>query len=88
MEIQTITITDVDQKALENDLIDIQEWIEQALRSKINNCKKRMEREWTPRLQADPIVETIPANRDALILIIVEREDYKNRVQREVENEQ
>ena len=36
----TITISDDDKIALDNDLLDVDDWIQQAIAGKINNCKK------------------------------------------------
>jgi len=84
MEIQVI-ISDVNVSILENDLLDINQWVQNAVVGKINNCKKRLLAEWQPKLFADPTVENIPANEDAFINMVVARDDYKNRVQREEE---
>ena len=35
---------------------------------------------WNPKLMADPEVESIPANEDDFIALVVARDDYKNRV--------
>ena len=78
-----ITLSDNDIKALENDLLDIEEWVHGAVGGKINNCKKRLISEWQPKLFADPAVENIPADESAFINLVVSRGDYKNRVQRD-----
>ena len=79
----TITISDTDKKVLDNDLMDIQEWVQGAVDGKINNCKKMLMAEWQPKLFADPDVESIPADETAFINLVVARDDYENRVQRE-----
>lgn len=84
MEIQVI-ISDVNVSILENDLLDINQWVQNAVVGKINNCKKRLLAEWQPKLFADPTVENIPANEDAFINMVVARDDYKTAVQREEE---
>jgi len=84
MDIQ-IVISDVEVKALKNELLDINEWVQAAVIGKINNCKKRMIAEWQPKLFADPAVENIPADESTFINFVVSRDDYKNRVQREEE---
>ena len=81
MEIQ-VTISDVNVSILENDLLDINQWVQNAVIGKINNCKKRMIAEWQPKLFADPTVENIPANEDDFINMVVARDDYKNMAQR------
>ena len=81
----TITVSDVDMKILNNEIRDVNTWIQRAVEGKIASVKKRMLRDWTARLNADPDVESIPANEDALMDVIVARDDYKNRVQRDAE---
>ena len=83
MDIAKRTLTTTEETVLKNDLLDVQNWVTKAIDGKVNNCKKRMIAEWTPKLMADSDVESIPANEDKLIELIVARDDYKNRVERE-----
>ena len=85
MDLNGKTLSTTEESILKNDLLDIQDWCDGALAGKINNCKKRMIREWHSRLMADPSVESIPANEDDLVALIVARDDYKNRVERDAE---
>ena len=78
-----IEISDSDVKCLENDLLDIEAWIQGAIDGKINNCKKRLLREWQTRLLADPTVQSVPGDEPGLIGYITRRADYQNRYQRE-----
>ena len=87
MDITGKTLTSMEESVLKNDLLDIQDWVDQAINGKVNNCKKRMLAEWNPKLTADPDVESIPANDDDLIALIIARDDYKNRATREAEQE-
>ena len=75
-------ITDTDEKILLNNILDIQEWVDGAIAGKINNCWKRLEQEWTPKLMDDPNVESIPANKDLYVDLVTSRSDYKDRSQR------
>ena len=79
----TVDITDADQVALDNDLLDVDDWVQQAVIGKINNCKKRMAQEATQVLKADASVTNMPADDDGLIAALAARDDYKNRVERE-----
>ena len=83
MDIKKRTLTTIEVSVLKNDLLDIQDWVTKAIDGKVKNCKKRMIAEWTPKLMADSSVESIPADEDKLIELIVARDDYKNRVERE-----
>ena len=76
------TISDTDEKILLNNILDIQEWVDGAITGKINNCWKRLEQEWTPKLMDDPNVESIPANKDLYVEMVTSRSDYQNRSQR------
>ena len=86
MATYTVTITDADETALDNDLLDKDAWIQAAVAGKINNCKKRMINEWRPIVFADDSVATIPANDDDFIALIVARDDYKTRAERDAES--
>jgi hypothetical protein len=79
----TVTITNAEQVALENDLLDIDDWVQQAVAGKINNCKKRMAQEAAQVLKADASVTSMPADDDGLIAALAARSDYKNRAERE-----
>ena len=81
----TLTISDTNTKLLLNDLLDIQEWCQGMLDGKINNCQKRFLEEWQPKLFKDPLVTNIPANINDFVTLVVARDDYKNRAQREAE---
>ena len=78
-----INLTDDEVKYLENDLIDINQWAQDAIKGKISKCKGRMIAEWQPKLLADPEIETIPATESGLLATIVAHKDYKNRAERE-----
>jgi len=80
----TITLfpTGIDLPDLDCDCIlayvqDLDDWVLGALLGQINRGKKKMIREWQPKLFADPNVSNIPANEDQLIQVIVNHPDYK-----------
>jgi len=85
MKIEERTLTTTEISVLKNDLHDIQNWITKAIDGKIANCKKRMTQEWIPKLMADDSVDSIPADEDELIALIVARDDYQNRDERDDE---
>ena len=76
------TISNTDEKILLNNILDIQEWVDGAIAGKINNCWRRLEQEWTPKLMDDPNVESIPANKDLYVEMVTSRSDYQNRSER------
>ena len=83
MDIKKRTLTATEESVLLNDLLDIQDWVDGAINGKVNNCKKRMIEEWMPKLYADESVTQIPADDDEKIVLIVARDDYKNRAEQE-----
>ena len=85
MDIAKRTLTTTEESVLKNDLADVGVWVTGAIDGKVNNCKKRMTAEWIPKLMADESVDSIPADEDELIAMIVARDDYKNRADRDKE---
>jgi hypothetical protein len=83
MDIKKRTLTTTEESVLKNDLLDVQDWVTKAIDGKASKCKKRMIAEWTPKLMADDSVSSIPANEDELIAMILARDDYKNRTERD-----
>ena len=85
MDISKRTLSSTEEAVLKNDLLDVQAWVNGVIDGKVNNCKKRMIAEWLPKLYADESVTQIPANEDEVVAMIVARDDYKNRVERDAE---
>ena len=89
---KTVSITDDDQKILSNDLYNdtdnkgIDEWIQEALDGKINNCWKRFRTEWTQKLMDDEsFTDPITSTQADFVALVTARSDYKNRKTREDE---
>ena len=80
-----IELSDIDKICLDNDLLSKKEWIKAAIIGKVNACKKRMIRDWQSRIFEDPAIENIPANCDDFIKMVIARNDYKNRIERDAE---
>ena len=84
----TVTIDDIDQKCMNNDLLDINQWVQDAVVGKINNCWKRFQREWTTKLMNDAsFTDSIPSNKTDFVNLVLSRSEYKNRVTRDAEQE-
>ena len=80
----TIEVDDTQQSILNNDLLDINQWVQDAMTGKINNCWKRMQREWTDKLMNDSsFTDPIPSNQADFVKLIIARSDYKNRKARD-----
>ena len=91
---KTITLTDLQQKILSNDLYNdvsdnagLDAWIQDAVNGKINNCWKRMRTEWTTKLMDDEsFTDAIPSNQADFVALVTARSDYKTRKQRDDAN--
>ena len=83
----TVKVSDTDQTILKNDLLDIDAWVQDAMTGKINNCWKRMQREWTDKLMNDEsFTDSIPSNKADFVTLITSRSDYKDRKARDEES--
>ena len=88
---KTVSLTDLQQKILSNDLYNdvsnnngLDAWIQNAVDGKINNCWKRFQSEWTTRLMNDAsFTDAIPSNQADFVALVTARSDYKTRKQRD-----
>ena len=79
-----ITVNDTMQAIMNNDLVDIKTWIEDAVTGKQNNCWKRMQTAWTTKLMNDDsFTDSIPSNQSDFVTLVTGRDDYKTRKQRD-----
>ena len=83
---KSVVLTDLQQQILANDLYTdtdnagLDTWIQNAVDGKINNCWKRMQREWTDKLINDSsFTDSIPSNQEDFVKLVLARSDYKNR---------
>ena len=90
---KTVTLTDLQQKILSNDLYNdtdnagLDAWIDGAINGKINNCWKRFQQEWTTKLMNDEsFTDAIPSNQADFVALVTARSDYQNRKQRDDAN--
>jgi hypothetical protein len=86
----TITLTDLQQKILSNDLYNdtdnagLDAWLQGAIDGKLNNAWKRFQTEWTTKLMNDAsFTDSIPSNQADFVALVVARADYKNRKARD-----
>ena len=87
---KTVTLTDLQQQILANDLYTdsdnagLDKWIQDAVDGKINNCWKRMQREWTDNLMNDSsFTDSIPSNQEDFVKLVLSQKSYKNRKARD-----
>ena len=74
-----VEIEDLDAAVLQNDLLDVEEWLRKAVDGKIKQSKKRLLAAWIPKMMADTEVQSLPADEKGLIALILRRSDYKSR---------
>jgi hypothetical protein len=80
----TVSINDTDEKILKNDLLDLNQWVQDAVTGKINNSCKRFQQEWTTKLMNDEtFTDSIPSNQTDFVNLVTARADYKNREDRD-----
>ena len=83
----TVDVTDTEQAILLNDLLDINEWLQAAMLGKKNNCWKRMQSEWTTKLMNDDsFTDSIPSNQADFVALVIARDDYQTRTERDAAN--
>ena len=87
---KTVSLTDLQQTILSNDLYNdtdnagLDLWIQNAIDGKLNNCWKRMQREWTTKLMEDEsFTDPIPSNQADFVALVTARPDYQNRKARD-----
>ena len=80
------SISDIEMEILKHDIYDINNssnplslWVSGSITGKINNCYKRIQSEWIPKLIADSSVNAISASRDDFVNQVINRSDYSNR---------
>ena len=90
---KSVVLTDLQQQILSNDLYNdtdnagLDNWIQDAVDGKLNNCWKRMQQEWTTKLMNDEsFTDSIPSNQADFVKLILAHKDYKNRKAREDAN--
>tara|TARA_R100001244_G_scaffold67279_1_gene55132 strand:- start:38 stop:307 length:270 start_codon:yes stop_codon:yes gene_type:complete len=80
----TVTIDDTEQATMLNDLLDINQWVQDAVTGKKNNTWKRMQQEWTVKLMEDAsFTDAIPSNKADFVTLVTARSDYKTRAERD-----
>ena len=87
---KTVSLTDLQQTILSDSLYNdtdnagLDKWVQEAVDGKINNCWKRMQREWTTKLMDDDsFTDPIPSNQADFVNLVTARSDYKTRKQRD-----
>lgn len=79
-----IELSDFEVRVLENDLMDVDAWVHEAVAGKISNCKGRLANVERQKLTNEG-VKSVPSSVDELCELAMGRKGYKNRKKREDE---
>ena len=80
----TVSISDTEEKIMKNDLLNLDQWVQDAVTGKKNNCWKRFQQEWTTKLMNDEtFTDAIPSNQADFVALVTARADYKTRQEKE-----
>ena len=80
----TVSISDTDEKIMKNDLLDLDQWVQDAVTGKKSNCWKRFRQEWTTKLMDDAsFTDPIPSDKESFVNLVTARADYKDRAARD-----
>ena len=88
---ELFSLEDWEIKVIENDICseecheDLCRRLEYILKHKVERCYERFEKEWLVKLQNDPSITSIPADKKAFVEMVMLRADYKNRSARDAE---
>lgn len=74
-----VSFTDDEVKCLEAIVTDFQKWLDEAADGKLNQCKKKLIREWQPKLFNDGGITSLPSTENGLINFILTHRTYRSR---------
>jgi hypothetical protein len=83
MATYTITLTDAETKAMEYVAFSVQDWADNALQNRARQAMDEIYNEEVARMTADPLITSIPADKEAVVLAA----DIKSAAVRNAESE-
>ena len=82
----TVSISDTDEKIMKNDLLDLDQWVQDAVNGKKHNCWKRFRQEWTTKLMDDvSFTDPIESDKEKFVAQVLAHPSYKDRATRDAE---
>jgi len=78
-----IAITDTENKGLLHIVSDPEAWLLTVITEKARLRRDALIKEWEPRLFADSSITELPADSEALCMLIMARDDYQTRLQQD-----
>ena len=82
-----IAITDIENKSLLHIVSDSEAWLLASVTAKAESRRDALIKEWTPRLFNDESITELPADEHELCALIMARDDYKTRLQRDADED-
>ena len=64
----TVELTDAEDKAMEHIAVSVQEWVDNAVKNRARISKEDIYNKEVERMNADPSIESIPADKDQVVL--------------------
>jgi hypothetical protein len=83
MATYTITLTDAETKAMEHIALSVQDWADNALKNRARIAIDEIYDAEVARMTADPLITSIPADKEAVVLAA----DIKSAAERQIESE-
>ena len=64
----TVELTDSEDKAMQHIAVSVQEWVDNAVKNRARISKEDIYNKEVERMNADPSIESIPADKDQVVL--------------------
>ena len=64
----TVELTDAEDKAMQHIAVSVQEWVDNAIKNKARISKEDIYNKEVERMNADPSIKSIPADKDQVVL--------------------
>ena len=64
----TVELTDSEDKAMQHIVVSVQEWVDNAVKNRARISKEDIYNEEVERMNADPSIDSIPADKDQVVL--------------------
>lgn len=64
----TVELTDSEDKAMQHIVVSVQEWVDNAVKNRARISKEDIYNKEVERMNADPSIDSIPADKDQVVL--------------------
>jgi len=82
----TVTLTDAEVKAMEYESISVEEWAQHVVKNRARKAMDIIYNLEVARMTADPLITSIPADKEAVVLdaVLETAKDRQDRLEREM----